>query len=169
MRSFDLDRSFDVLVCLSSSIAWMQTRTELFGAVATMARQTGEGGLLIIEPWDFPEDANAEPWMTTVRSDDRAAALLETTTLQGDTWLQKTHYLTWSRDQGIEHLEERATLGAFTKADQESAFAQAGLTVEFDPQGLLGARAVHRHPPIIVKGSLRGWKLAQPLGDLSPQ
>jgi len=138
MRSFDLGRSFDVVVCLSSSIAWMQTLTDLFGAVATMARHSGEGGLLIIEPWDFPEDANGEPWTTTVRSDDRAVALLETTTLKRDKWLQETHYLTWSRDRGIEHLAETATLGAFTKAEHEAAFAQAGLDVEFDPEGLRG-------------------------------
>jgi SAM-dependent methyltransferase len=138
MRSFDLGRSFDVVVCLSSSIAWMQTRTDLFGAVWTMARHTGEGGLLFVELWDFPKDAKGEPWMTTVNSGDRAVALLETTTLQGDAWLQETHYLMWSCDRGIEHLEETATLGAFTKADHEAAFAEAELAVEFDPHGLLG-------------------------------
>jgi hypothetical protein len=63
---------------------------------------------------------------------------METTTLQGRTWRQETHYLTWSRDRGIEHLTEMHTFGAFTKADHESAFGQAGLAVEFDPLGLLG-------------------------------
>src|SRR5947207_2308141 len=29
MRTFNLGRSFDVIVCLSSSIAWMQTKREL--------------------------------------------------------------------------------------------------------------------------------------------
>lgn len=138
MRSFDLGRSFDVVTCLSSSVAWMPTLPDLFAAVGTMARHTNEGGLLIIEPWDFPEDASDEPWLTTVEADDRAVALLETTTLQGETWLQETHYLTWSCDDGIEHLAEAATLGAFTRADHEDAFARAGLAVDFDPEGLLG-------------------------------
>jgi trans-aconitate methyltransferase len=138
MRSFDLGRSFDVVSCLSSSIACLPTLPDLFAAVGAMARHINEGGLLIIEPWDFPEDASDEPWLTTVEADDRAVSLLETTTLQGETWLQETHYLMWSRDGGIEHLAEAATLGAFTKADHEDAFAQAGVTVDFDPEGLLG-------------------------------
>lgn len=137
MRSFDLGRSFDVVVCLSSSIAWMQTRADLVDAVGTMARHVNRGGLLAIEPWDFPEGANDEPWLTTV-ADDRAVALLETTTLQGDTWRQETHYLIWSRDAGIDHLTDAHSLGAFTKADHEAAFTHSGLALEFHPDGLLG-------------------------------
>jgi hypothetical protein len=103
-----------------------------------MARHTNEDGLLVIEPWDFPEDAKEQPWLTTAETDDRVVALLETTTLQGETWQQETHYLMWSRDGGIEHVAESQTLGAFSKADHEAAFARSGLSVEFDPDGLLG-------------------------------
>jgi hypothetical protein len=46
-------------------------------------RHLNQGGLLVIEPWDFPEDANDRPWVTTVEVDDRALALMETTTLEG--------------------------------------------------------------------------------------
>jgi trans-aconitate methyltransferase len=159
MRSFDLRRSFDVVTCLSSSIAWMQTWTDLHGAVATMARHTSRDGLLIVEPWDFPEAASDEPWLTTVQSDDRAVALLETTSLQGDKWLQETQYLTWSRDRGIEHLKEMGTLGAFTKADHEAAFAQAGLAVEFEPEGLL-ERGLFIGTRVSVPGALRPRPLA---------
>jgi hypothetical protein len=58
----------------------------------------------MIEPWDFLEGVSDEPWLTTVVADDRAVALLETTTLEGETWRQETHYLIWSRDTGIDHL-----------------------------------------------------------------
>jgi trans-aconitate methyltransferase len=138
MRTFDVGVSFDVVVCLSSSIACMQTKSDLIDAVGAMARHTNEDGLLIIEPWDFPEEANEQPWLKTAETDDRAVALLETTTLRGKTWQQETHYLMWSRDRGIEHLTESQTLGASSKADHEAAFARSGLSVEFDAEGLLG-------------------------------
>ncbi|MEX0985474.1 MAG: class I SAM-dependent methyltransferase [Actinomycetota bacterium] len=138
MRTFDLGRSFDVVVCLSSSIAWMQTKADLADAVGAMSRHLNQGGLLMIEPWGFPEDANDEPWLTTIEADDRAVALMETTTLHADTWRQETHYLTWTPDGGIDYLTETHTFGAFTKADHEAAFGQAGLSVGFDPDGLLG-------------------------------
>lgn len=139
MRSFDLGRTFDAVLCLSSSIAWMRTRQDLNRAVETMARHTGREGVLIIEPWDFPEERYEEgPWATTAHSPDRSVALLETTTLEGDTWLQETHYLIWMKESGIEHRVERQALGAFTKADHVAAFERVGLSVDFDPVGLLG-------------------------------
>ena len=139
MKSFHLDRTFDVVLCLSSSVASMRTVEDLNRAVGTMAGHTSPGGLLIVEPWDFPGDPDAErPWLTTVESEDRSVALLETTTLQGNAWEQETHYLIWSRELGIEHRVETQTLGAFTRADYEAAIELATLAVEFDTAGLLG-------------------------------
>ena len=115
MRSFDLGQAFDVVICLSSNIAWMQTRNDLFDAVTSMAGHAAEGGLVIIEPWDFPEDASDEPWLTTVVAPGKAVAVLEATTLQGNMWQEETHYLRWSRGGGIDHLVESHALGAFTQ------------------------------------------------------
>jgi hypothetical protein len=117
----------------------MRTRQDLAHAVESMARHTDREGVLIIEPWDFPEEPyEEEPWATTVQAPDRSVALLETTTLEGDTWLEETHYLIWMKESGIEHRVERHALGAFTKADHVAAFERVGLSVEFDPVGLLG-------------------------------
>ena len=138
MRTFGFGVSFDVVICLSSSIASMQTKTDLTDAVGAMARHTNEAGLLLIEPWNFPEDAGERPWVTTAEAADRAVALVETTTLQDEVWRQETHYLMWSRDRGVEPLTEVQTLGAFSRAEYEAAFASAGLAVDFDPEGLLG-------------------------------
>jgi dTDP-4-amino-2,4-dideoxy-beta-L-xylose N-methyltransferase len=56
MRAFDLGTRFDAVICLSSSIAHMQTLADLDRAVACMARHVQDAGVLVIEPWDFPED-----------------------------------------------------------------------------------------------------------------
>jgi SAM-dependent methyltransferase len=139
MRSFDLGRTFDVVTCLSSSIAWMRTPDDLSQAIGTMARHLTPGGLLVIEPWDFPEEAASdEPWVTTAEAPDRRVALMETTVLEGDTWVQETHYLDWAPERGIEHWVDTQELGAFSKADYVASLEEAGLGVDFESPGLLG-------------------------------
>ena len=139
MRSFELEKTFDVVICLSSSIAHMQSRPDLERAVAAMGRHTAAGGVLVIEPWDFPEDAHEErPWIHSVDAEDRAVALMETTTLRGSVWEQVSHYLVWHRGAPIEHLVERSTLGAFRRDDYVRALEAVGFSVRFDQSGLLG-------------------------------
>src|SRR5947208_12500108 len=56
MRAFDLGSQFDAVICLSSSIAHMPSVEDLRAAIANMARHIRVGGVLVVEPWDFPED-----------------------------------------------------------------------------------------------------------------
>ena len=55
MRSFSLKKKFDVIVCLFSSIAYMQNKTELKKAVKNFSRHLADGGVMIIEPFIRPE------------------------------------------------------------------------------------------------------------------
>jgi len=144
MREFELGRTFDVVTCLSSSIAWMLTPTDLDRAVANMARHLGEGGVLVLEPWDSPEDSNGDerPWVTTAEEPNRIVAVMETTRLSGDAWVEESHYLIWTAAGGVEHRTERARFGAFTRADYADSLRHAGLDPFYDPNGLLG-RGLH--------------------------
>jgi trans-aconitate methyltransferase len=65
MRDFALGREFDAVTCLFSAIALVQTVEGLAQAVATMASHLRLGGVLIVEPWDSPEEHPAEgkPWV----------------------------------------------------------------------------------------------------------
>jgi dTDP-3-amino-3,4,6-trideoxy-alpha-D-glucopyranose N,N-dimethyltransferase len=139
MRTFDLGREFDVVICLSSSIAHMPSVDDLRSAIANMCRHVRPGGVLIVEPWDFPEDAKGDelPWVATAEEPGRVVVLMETTTLEGRTWREESHFLVWT-PQGMRHLRDTTILGAFTRRDHEAVLEAAGLTVEFDPVGLLG-------------------------------
>jgi SAM-dependent methyltransferase len=138
MRDFDLERTFDVVTCLSSSIAWLPDVEALDRAVATMARHLESGGVLIVEPWNDPTNEPAPPpWTRTVETEGVLVSLMETTVLIDGRWVEDTHYLVGSRDR-VEHLVERVSFGAFTRADLRSAIERAGLRPEYDPVGPLG-------------------------------
>ncbi|MBT8217774.1 MAG: class I SAM-dependent methyltransferase, partial [Acidimicrobiia bacterium] len=51
MAAFDLGRGFDAVVCLFSSIAYVETIEKLRATIACFARHLNPGGVAIVEPW----------------------------------------------------------------------------------------------------------------------
>lgn len=60
MRSFQLDRRFDAVTCLFSSIGYVSSTDDLCAAVSCMAGHLALGGVLVVDGWIRP-DAWIEP------------------------------------------------------------------------------------------------------------
>jgi ubiquinone/menaquinone biosynthesis C-methylase UbiE len=136
MIVFDLDRSFDVVICLFSSIGYVKTRENLNKAVATMARHLNLGGLLIIEPWFTPQDWNPGTLHAQVIDEpDLKIVRMNLSLSEGKTSYFDFHYLIGTLD-GIQHFVERHELGLFEREEMEMAFTRAGLQVAYDEEGL---------------------------------
>lgn len=140
MRDFDLDRRFDVVTCLFSSIGYVQTPETLHSAIAAMARHVAPGGLLIVEPWLTPStfDPTFPSRAIVVERPGLQGVRLNDSRLDGRLSVMDFHYLLARPGQPIEHLVETHTLGLFTDEEHRSAFEAAGLTVEHDDAGLMG-------------------------------
>jgi ubiquinone/menaquinone biosynthesis C-methylase UbiE len=54
MASFNLDDSYDAVICLFSSIGYVRTTERLALAAQSMRRHVAPGGVAIIEPWFTP-------------------------------------------------------------------------------------------------------------------
>jgi SAM-dependent methyltransferase len=54
MRTFDLGRRFDVLVCLFSAIGYMTGRADRDRAIANFFRHVAPGGVALVEGWVRP-------------------------------------------------------------------------------------------------------------------
>ena len=54
LSAFDLGRTFDVVACLFSAIAYARTVDNLDRTVACLARHTAPGGLVFLEPYFTP-------------------------------------------------------------------------------------------------------------------
>lgn len=142
MTSFDLGRSFDVVTCLFSSIAYVRTVERMRAAVATMARHLAPGGVLLVEPW-FSAETYWTGRVTTnfVDDPDLKVAWMYLSERQGDLSVHDIHYLVGSA-AGVETFRERHELGLFSPTDYERAMTDAGLTHEWDARGFFG-RGLH--------------------------
>ena len=139
MLDFDLGRTFDVVTCLFSAIAYMGTPDNLNVAVANMARHVAPGGLLIVEPWLTPEEFvfDGKPRAHFADLPDVKVARISMTEQDGNVSVLNFHYLAGA-SEGVSYFTEQHRLTLFTHEEYMEPFRNAGLEVTHDPLGLMG-------------------------------
>ena len=138
MTAFSLDRRFDVVTCLFSSIGYVATIERLGGAIAAMAAHLDPGGVLIVEPWLTPDAWVVDrPHLLSVDEPDLKIARMTISGREGRLAIMNFEYLIGT-PAGIETFSERHAAALFTDEEYRQAFAAAGLAVEHDPDGLIG-------------------------------
>jgi SAM-dependent methyltransferase len=139
MRDFDLGRTFDVVTCMFSSIAYMADDAELTAALTRMAAHLVPGGVVVIEPWWFPETflpGYVAGDAATV--DGRTIARVSHTVRDGGVSRMSAHYLVAEADSGVRHFVVEHINTLFSRERYELAFKSAGLGVEYLPGGPSG-------------------------------
>lgn len=136
MLDFRIDRSFDVVTCLFSSIGYVKTVTRLNQAIANMARHLVPGGLLIVEPWLMSETYQpGTVHAAFVDEPELKIARINVCLAEDGLSVFDMHHLVGT-PQGVEHFVERHELGLFTHEQYTASFLEAGLETTFDPVGL---------------------------------
>jgi len=138
MIDLDLGETFDVVVCLFSSIGYTAELELMRQAVARMAAHLSRPGVLMIDPWIMPEmwrddhlhaDFVDEPTIKIARFGNNRR--------EGRKTMLEMHHLV-STAEGVSYLVDNHTLFMFTDTEYRDAFARAGLEVEFLEGGLVG-------------------------------
>ncbi|MEP7293011.1 MAG: class I SAM-dependent methyltransferase [Chloroflexota bacterium] len=141
MTNFDLGKQYDVLTCLFSAIGYIKTVERLNQTLQCFARHLRSGGVVLVEPWIYPEQFNAghlggiyvdQPALKIARINTSSVtdAEVAVATLH-------FHYLVGT-PSGVEHFSEDHELGLFTDAHYRAAFVGAGLEIYFEAEGLDG-------------------------------
>ncbi|MFF1560764.1 class I SAM-dependent DNA methyltransferase [Streptomyces sp. NPDC058279] len=136
MTGFRLDTTFDAIVCMFSSIGYLRTTEQLNAALSRFAEHLTPGGVVVIEPWYFPDtflDGHVSGHALT--KDNRTITRVSHSTRVGNIARMELHYVT-ADSEGVRHRSEIDDLTLFTPAEYEAAFSRAGLKVEYvAPQG----------------------------------
>lgn len=138
MRTFDLGRRFDVLVCLFSAIGYVRSENNLNQTIANFARHLQPGGMTLVEPFISPEDYRpGTVHATYVDEPALKVARINTGQREGDVAVMEMNYLVGT-PEGVEHYIELHELAMFAVEVYREAFQLAGLEVAHDPEGLVG-------------------------------
>ena len=139
MRSLCLDRRFDAVVCLFSSIGYMSSTPELDKAVGAMASHLNPGGVLIVDGWIRPDDW-IDPGVVhteVAEADGIKVARVGRSFRDGDQTHLEMHHLVASLE-GIDHFVDHHVLTLFSDSNYRAAFQAAGLRVDVVPSPMLG-------------------------------
>jgi SAM-dependent methyltransferase len=131
MRTFDIDPSYDVVVCLFSAIGHVETAEAMRRSIERMAAHLRSPGLLIVEPWFTPENF----W------DGHLAANFQIESETKLAWMYRQyreglmavldiHYLVGGEGQP-EYIRERQDLGLFTPDEIKDAFGAVGMEAAY--------------------------------------
>jgi len=131
MRDFALGRTFDAVTCMFSSVAYMPTVADLRAAIARMAQHLAAGGVLVLEPWFFPEQfADGHVAGHVVRDAGRTVSRVSRSVRVDGVTRMESQYLV-ADDRGIEHFAQVEMITLFDESDYLQAVELAGCAAEF--------------------------------------
>ncbi|MFC1660464.1 class I SAM-dependent DNA methyltransferase [Gemmatimonadota bacterium] len=143
MADFRLNRQYDVVLCLFSSIGYVKTPARLAETVRCLKEHLVPGGLVVVEPWFTPQDfRGGSVHVHTVEEDDLKICRVGRSEVQNGVSLIEFQYLV-AQPGGIRHMKEIHELGLFTKSEMREALLAAGLQiVQEEERGLVGDRGL---------------------------
>lgn len=136
MSEFRLDRRYDVVMCLFSSIGYLKTLPRVVAALMRFREHLAPNGVILVEPW-FPPGFLQDGYSAT-NTAEFAGGRVERTSKTKVTPRLSTLMFDYRVERGseISRASEVHELGLFTSEEMLASFREAGLIPIFDPVGL---------------------------------
>lgn len=137
MFNLNLEKEFDVVACLFSSIGYADTKEKLNNSIAGMAKHLKPGGVLLIEPWILPEAfEEGRMGMQTYEGDELLICRVYRSSLKNKKSILSFHHLISEKGQEVKTFMEEHSLGLYTRDELKLSFEAAGLSFDFMESGL---------------------------------
>ncbi|MFC9087309.1 class I SAM-dependent methyltransferase [Nocardiopsis dassonvillei] len=150
MRDFDLGRTFDAVISLGNSVSCVTDASELETAVARMAAHLAPGGVLVIEPWWFPDNfIDGYVGGHLVEEERRIISRVTHSSRRRNRTRMEVRF-TVAEPSGITEFTDVLDVGLFERTEYTAAFERAGCTVELLPA--LDIRGRPNGPGLFVGG-----------------
>lgn len=148
MADFHLSKNYDVLLCLFSSIGYIDSLANLQNTMNCFMDHVKPDGLLIIEPWFEPGVmSGGKSFMHTAETEALNVCRMSYTELAGIKSILHFEYLIGS-EAGLSSFNERHELTLFTREQVTSCLKTAGFEVKYTSSGLSG-RGIYLAQPAV--------------------
>jgi SAM-dependent methyltransferase len=138
MSDFELPQPYDAVLCLFSSIAYVQTLDRVRRAFTRFREHLTARGVVIVEPWFEPGVLDpGRVIRQTAEANGIRVSRVSRVEIERD--ISRLHFeYEISDSTGTRHASELHELGLFTTTELLRTFEEAGLQPEYDLQGLSG-------------------------------
>jgi SAM-dependent methyltransferase len=151
MAHFSLGKTFDVVICMFSSIGYVVSPDRLRSALQSFAAHVSPGGVVVVEPWIYPEGwiddhTSIDSWSTG----DTDVARVISSDRDGRKVTMRWGFAVARPGGDVEAYVENHPTGLFDHHEYLTAFSEAGLRVDHDPQGPIGRGLYIGVKPVVV-------------------
>ena len=144
LRTVDMQKQYDILLCLSGTIAYVKTTENLLQALTNFRNHLVQDGRILLEPWFTPPDEDDNPeyppgainMFTAETPEQKVCRMVHTQRIRDLSVLNFVYLI--GRQEGVQLTRERHELALFTREQMEKAFSQAGLKVDYEEWGISG-------------------------------
>ena len=138
MGAFALDRHYDVVMCLFSSIGYLTTLERVTAALRCFRQHLAPDGVVVVEPWFAPGVLTVGPG-STKRGEANGVRVERSSDTKVEGRLSTLVFNYRIEDAtGVRLVQEVHRLGLFTEAEMLASFLSAGLAATHDSSGLTG-------------------------------
>jgi trans-aconitate methyltransferase len=143
MRTFRLNRRFDVISCLFSAIGHLQTKDDVRRSFANFAHHLSPGGVVIVEPWIQPSDFRpANIHLVKHQSPELTVVRLASSSRRGRHSVVRYHFLIGKPGRSIEYREVTDIGLLLSREELLQLMGSAGLRPRFLSRGLMPGRGL---------------------------
>lgn len=131
MRTFELNRQFDVIICLFSSIGHLKTYENLEKTVKNFSRHLKQGGVMIVEPFILPEEF-IDNILDSYVIDEPGLKLtrMNRSKRRGNIAIYDFHFLVGEKGK-IRYFVQNIELGMFESGNVLTMMKNAGFSAKF--------------------------------------
>ena len=143
MVDFNLNKKFDIITCLFSSIGYVKTVPNLKKTINTFAKHLNSGGIAVIEPWFTKSTYHpGKVHMVTYDSPETKICRMTLLFVKNDVSVMDMHYLIGEKNKGVQHFVNRHELGLFDTNQTLKIMKEAGFTARYLKKGPWGDRGL---------------------------
>ena len=129
MISFQLNITFDIILCLFGSIAFVQNVDNLNKALSSFSNHLNPGGILILVPWSNTEDFKDKIVSDMVKKPEIKIVRMENVQRSKCNEVEITHHYLIGKDGQIKYLTGKSYIGLFSKKEYQKSIKDSGLNI----------------------------------------
>jgi SAM-dependent methyltransferase len=138
MTHFQLNKKCDIVMCLFSSIGYVQTLENVLRTLKQFKEHLNDNGIILIEPW-FTPDVWSGGRVDTITTELNDIKMCRMSYSQKHDRISSLRFdYMFGSKYGIEYFSEEHKMGLFTIDELIQLFKEVELEVEYDKQGISG-------------------------------
>ena len=136
MITLNLNKKFDIITCLFSSIGYIKTYNNLRKTITNFYRHLRKGGVVIIHPWLTKSTFKVGlPWLDTYNKKHIKIARLSIPKIKDNLSIIDFHYLVAEKNKDVKYFKGRHELGFFDIDKTLKIMRESGFKVKFLKKG----------------------------------